>query len=107
MARTRRREWAQRIREWKRSGLTGADFAARLGVKEATLRHWVWQLNHLARAARLAKKATAPAKFVEVQAPETAPEPLELVLRDGLRLRVPTHFDADSLRRVLAAVEGG
>jgi hypothetical protein len=59
MQRTGRREWAKRIREWKRSGQAGASFAAGLGVKEGTLRHWRWQLNHWAKAARARKKAEA------------------------------------------------
>jgi len=34
----------------------------------------------------------------------TAPKPLELVLDKGLLVRIPGHFDADALRRLLDAI---
>lgn len=87
-----------------------------------------------ARSRRRTSPAVGPADFVEVvptaavaamAAPPTAAatsapepiaaapaapsadiEPLEVVLHDGLRIRVPLRFDADSLRRVVTALEG-
>jgi hypothetical protein len=40
-----------------------------------------------------------------VAAPVIADEPLEVILRDGLRIRVPVQFDPGALRRVVAALE--
>jgi DNA-binding transcriptional regulator YdaS (Cro superfamily) len=60
MPRAPRREWAKRIAAWKSSRLSGAAFAARIGVKEATLRHWGWKLR--------ADVTAAHAPFVEVAA---------------------------------------
>src|SRR6266851_7518581 len=34
----RRDEWAKRIEQWAESGLSGAEFAREIGVKEGTLR---------------------------------------------------------------------
>jgi len=75
--------------------LSGREYAERIGVKEATLRHWAWQLSHEARS--------QPA-FVEVVAPRSE-EPIEIVVRKGVRIQVPREFDEETLRRVVAALE--
>jgi hypothetical protein len=107
----RRDEWAKRIEQWAESGLTGAEFAREIGVKEGTLRHWRWELDRLTRPRREATLPTRRPQFVELIAPTTqtsgivaSPEPLELVLGNGLRVRVPARFDSDALRRLLDAV---
>lgn len=92
--------WAKRVEQWKRSGLTGAEFAAQLGVKEATLRHWKWQLE---------RRLKSPgAEFIEVVAARDAltaePQALEVVVGE-LRVVVPVGFDEDTLRRLLRVVE--
>jgi transcriptional regulator with XRE-family HTH domain len=92
--------WAKRVERWKRSGLTGAEFAAQLGVKEATLRHWKWQLE---------RRGKSPsAEFIEVVAAPDAltvePRALEVVV-GALRVVVPVDFDEDTLRRLLRVVE--
>ena len=43
--RTRREQWVKRVVGWRRSGLTAREFAAKIGVKSATLSHWAWQLR--------------------------------------------------------------
>lgn len=111
----RRDEWAKRIKQWTQSGLTGAEFAQQIGVKESTLRHWKWQLNKLALTERWSPTRPQRAAFVELIEPSrrtsatsgviTAPEPFELVLSSGLRLRIPMLFDRDALRRLLDALE--
>ena len=45
MERVSRDQWAKRVERWCESGLTAAEFAAEIGVKEATLRHWKWALR--------------------------------------------------------------
>lgn len=93
--------WAKRVEQWKHSGLSGAEFATRLGVKEATLRHWKWQLE------RRAKNPSA--EFIEVVAAPDAltaePRALEVVVGQ-MRVIVPVGFDEDTLRRLLHVVEG-
>src|SRR5262245_7294439 len=106
MARESWEVWAKRIERWKDSGLTAAEFAAEMGINQRRLTFWKWQLGAGARRdERRAKPAPARADFVEVVAPIVAveaPEPLEVVLADGLRIRVPARFDEASLRRVVA-----
>jgi hypothetical protein len=103
MARETRAEWARRIEEWSSSGLTGAEFAAEVGVKESTLRHWKWQLDRKARS-RARKPTFVRVAPVEVRAVPVVVEPIEIVLRGGIRIRVPERFDAGALRRVLEVV---
>ncbi len=109
----RRDEWAKRIERWAASGLSGREFASEIGVKEGTLRHWKWYLDRL-RTRQAAAPASRRAQFVELIAPTNrttatsgivvSPEPFELVLGNGLRIRVPSRFDADALHRLLDAV---
>lgn len=95
--RATRATWTKRVEQWERSGLSGADFAARMGVKEATLRHWKWQLGHDERGD--AKKPT----FIEVTAPVSSRAALEVVVGE-VRVIVPVGFDEDTLRRLLGVV---
>ena len=108
MARESREVWAKRVERWKDSGLTAVEFAAETGINPRTLTHWKW---HLGAGARRVERRTTPAPtrpdFVEVVAPRVAAEmaePLEVILADGLRIRVPVRFDETSLRRVIAAL---
>jgi hypothetical protein len=114
MAGVSREEWAKRIERWAESGLTGAEFAAEIGVKETTLRHWKWALRRHAqepgweaKAARERRQQRAP-QFVEVIAsstPPPSPELLEVTLRNGLKVRLPVQFDPTSLQRLLDVLE--
>lgn len=103
MARESRAVWARRVEQWSRSGLSGAEFAARLGVKEATLRHWKWYLGCAAEAALSTRR---PA-FVEVvpRAEEAPGAGLELVV-GAARVLIPVGFDEETLGRLLRVVEG-
>ena len=99
MARATRAQWAERVRGWRASGLTARDYAERHRLKRSTL---TWWSSALGRASR-----TVPA-FVEVVRPSPS-EPeggvIEVVLLDGLRVRVSGAFDQAVLLRLLAALE--
>jgi transposase-like protein len=114
--------WAKRVERWRDSGLTVKEFAAEIGVNANTLSGWRWRLrppkesgvgrDSAKRASHSPSRAdTRSVAWVEVARPTTpvhdmhAPEPIEVVLVGGRRLRVPAQFDADALRRVIAAVE--
>lgn len=88
--------WAGRVRQWRASGLTAREFSAREELNAATLRWW---------SSRLGREPRTAALFVEVALPAPLSSPIELVVRDGLYLRVSRGFDADLLRDVLAALE--
>jgi len=91
-----RKEWERRVRRWRRSGLTAAEFSSREGLVRGTLLWWSSKLQQDARAAEVS--------FVEVTA---APEvsAIEVTLANGRVVRVPAGFDDSSLERVLAVAE--
>jgi transposase len=93
-------EWRRWLRNWQRSGLSVSAFCRQYGVAEG--RFYAWR-RLLAR-----RDAEQPA-FVPVRlAAEKAPAvdgTLEVVLASGRRLRVPSGFDAATLRQVLTVLE--
>ena len=119
MKREGREVWEQRVRRLAESGLTAREFAAELGVNVHTLNAWKWKLGSGgdgvgAPAESSRSRPESAARFIEVvpsrsmRSPgdaEAAPEPFELVLRDGVRVRVPARFDAQALRALVAALE--
>ena len=48
---TRRTEWAERVGQWRRSGLTAKEFAHSVGVNVGTLTYWAWRLGRERRVA--------------------------------------------------------
>jgi transposase len=110
MAREKRETWIKRIERWRESGLTAKEFAAEIGVNAATLMHWRYRLAAETRGA--APGTVGPKQeavsFVEVKAapaeigpPDRAQSAFEVVLASGAIVRVPPHFDAATLRRLL------
>ena len=124
MARATRDEWKRRVARWRDSGLTAKEFAAREGLKAATLSFWRWKLGASpGRASGGAKRATrrrkrkrqagsalrgSKASFVgfELLASSTPGSELEVVLDAGLRIRVPSGFDEPTLQRLVCALRG-
>jgi transposase-like protein len=123
MGQDARELWSKRVERWKDSGLTAREFASEMGINQHTLSYWSWKLGK-AKTAKSPTKKKQPVGFVEVVAesqalagpltedpgavPEASwderPEPLEIILRDDVRIRVPVRFDAEALRRVVAAL---
>jgi hypothetical protein len=113
MGRSTRGAWQARVERWVASGLTAAEFATEIGVNPRTLTYWKWRLGAAAKAAGLKAgrpRATPRPSFVElvadpgVSAPAEGSDALEVILADGIRVRVPAQFDANALRRVVAAL---
>jgi hypothetical protein len=77
--------WVKRVARWRESGQTAPDFAAAHGLSVDRLRHWGWRLEK-------ERYAATPASSIEILTPS------------GLRVCVPSKFDDDALRRVLAVV---
>ena len=112
MKRVSRAEWEKRVDEWRKSGLSAGEFAARAGMKEGTLRHWSWQLGAVRRgagptAARAKVGSTEVGPFIELAAKQVSevvgePARIEVVLPSRALVRVPANFDEESLRRVVA-----
>ena len=99
--------WSDRVRRWKESGLTAAQFAAREGIPRAQALSW-WA-HHLSRSGKASKPAAA-IKMVRVEAVsvENATETRDggVEIRCGAcRIEVRPGFDEATLRRVLVVME--
>ena len=104
------------MRQWKASGQTAQEFAARNGCAASTLHYWSWRLGTRQRGAR-ARGQAAPA-FVELVRPadlagpgtraaerEAAPSAFEVRFGERVCLRVPASFDEAALRRLVRVLE--
>ena len=96
-----RETWAARVGEWKRSGLTAAEFAERQGLNASTLTWWSSQLGRSALA------ISRPPVVEVMVAPRAADasSSLEVVLASGVRVAVPIGFDEATLGRLLTVLE--
>jgi transposase len=95
-----RETWAARVREWKRSGLTAAEFAERQGLNARTLTWWSSQLGRSALAI-----SQPPVVEVMVTPRADVASSLEVVLASGIRVAVPVGFDEATLGRLLTVLE--
>ena len=113
MARASREIWAKRVERWKDSGLSAKEFAAEFDVSPKSLMFWKWKLGQLESAKsgsstgrgkpRTRTARVASHRFVQLMPTSASTPPsttLELVLRDGLVLRVAPGFDEATLLQV-------
>jgi hypothetical protein len=100
------------LEQWSTSGETAARFAARIGVTPATLARWQKSVGSKPRAAsvpsREKKTSTSAASvFARVQVvepPTRTAGVIEVVMRDGLVVRLHGAVDADTLGTVLGCM---
>jgi hypothetical protein len=102
--------WRQHLQCWQRSSLTIRDYCAQHHLSEPSFYAWRRMLaerdQHAHATVTTVTAQTPPAErvdppaFVAVQLAAAA-TPLELLLNDGVIVRVPAGFDADTLRRLL------
>ena len=93
----KRAEWVRLVDQWRASGLTAGQFAEREGIREGTLRHWAWRFGNGDRG--------GPGFLEVVASGSVGASDLEVVLRNELRIRVPTGFDEGTLQRLVAILE--
>jgi transposase-like protein len=105
--------WLGRIQRWQRSQRSVRDFCTRHRLSEPSFYSWRRLLTERgllppAGAAAAQPNAdsgpTATPLFVAATLADSdaAPQPLEILLPDGLAVRVAAGFDAATLREVLA-----
>lgn len=111
-----RAEWTERVKRWKRSGLSAADFARREGLKVKQLHWWVWKLGASEAAPQPQEPRFVPVRVVSSPAASpvapaaletTSPSgpaatAIEIALPNGRLVRVAPGFDPATLERVLA-----
>jgi hypothetical protein len=115
----REKFWRRAIREQQRSGLSVRDFCRREGLKDWTLRWWRQELVRRDRKPSAAPRgggegepteappAFLPVRVVDLQVVSSRPSPpIEIVLPNGLIVRVATGFEPSTLGHVLSVLEG-
>jgi hypothetical protein len=131
MKREGREVWRERVTRWVASGLNAQEFAAHAGIRASTLENWKYRLRAEQRHRTDGPHAEEP-RFIEVAVPSVATAGLtsisrrgaaatsavardalvggevvvEVILRDGLRVRAPVWCDSTALRRLVTALEG-
>jgi len=108
-----RAEWRKHVALWRASGLTAQEYAAKAELNPGTLKFWKYVLAKEGRSSLVGPKLrtgggrTAGPEFplIEVRGPSRSDDRFEVELANGLRVRVPTSFNADALRRLLTALE--
>lgn len=104
----RAKYWSDLLSAWKQSGLSQAEFCRRREVKVVTFAWWKRQLQPASaepvkRRGHL-RKSLRP--FVEVRLAGTSSLPAyEVILARSRSIRVPSEFDAQTLSRLITAVE--
>jgi transposase len=99
--------WGHFVEGWPRSGLTQAQYCRRHGVPLGSFSWWRFRLRPQPRKAPkiaptfLPVTITRPAALV----PRSTSSGIEVVLAGGRVVRVHERFDANLLRRVVAALE--
>lgn len=111
--RATRAEWLERVRLWKASGKTRAEFAAKEEWSERSLGWWAWKLNSEGesvdakprKAKRRSAKKSKSIELVELVA-QSDPASRGLTMRFGsVELLVDRGFDHELLGTVLDVLE--
>jgi transposase len=112
-ARRSRVEWSEEVRRWRESGQSATEYARERGIHAGTLAGWASKLRdsivakavggqrrsmfvpvHVAPVASAAARAGTDCGLVEV------------VLRNGRRIRITGTFDGEAVARLLTIAEG-
>ena len=105
--------WNALLSEFRRSGLTHAEFCQRRGLSIHSFRKHLYQNSPLKTAPRDRPPAVsaAPVFLPVTLLPDPSPaiavsrQPLELLLDHGRRIAVAPGFDPQTLRQLLAVLE--
>jgi transposase len=104
-------EWPALLEQWSKSGESAERFAARIGVKPATLSRWRKAVESKPRSRSLTKPektgesaASVFARVQVVEPPVRRDGLIEVVMRDGLMVRVHGVVDASTLDAVLGCM---
>jgi hypothetical protein len=109
--RYRAAEWPALLEQWSTSGETAERFASRIGVKPATLERWRKAVGSKPRRASVrgeksdgASAASVFARVQVVEPPARSSGVIEVVMRDGMVVRLHGAVDAGTLGTVLGCM---
>ncbi len=80
-------DWQREIRGWRRSGLTGRDYARKRGLKPTTLSWWAWKLRRDAQTRTVETVSLLPVEVVDDEVPTTTGVAWEVITASGDRMR--------------------
>jgi hypothetical protein len=102
LKRVEKPEWLRIAEEFEASGLTQREFAQRRGLRLSTLQSWVYR-----RRRQVGAVAEPAVRLLPVQvsrAPVSGEIALEVIIANGVRLRVSPGTDVDYVARLVAAL---
>jgi len=116
---SRDEHWADVVTQWRASGLSLKEFCQRRGISDRALNNWLYKSPYRERVERIlaarsqGDRVAETPRFLPVAVlGSTAANPsqavsatIEVVLPGGPRIAVTPGFDAETLRRVVAALE--
>ena len=116
---SRDEHWADVVTQWRASGLSQKEFCQRRGISDRALNNWLYKSPYRERVAQIlavrsqGDLATESPRFLpvtvlgttEATPSQAAYATIEVVLPGGPRIAVTPGFDAETLRRVVAALE--
>jgi hypothetical protein len=92
-----RQEWRELTEQWRRSNLSGVDFARQEGVNPNTFAWW---------RSELAREETKPLTLVRVRTQVASrAEPVEVLLPSGVVVRVPISADLMRCAELVARLQ--
>lgn len=101
-------QWAERIREWRASGLTSERYSEGKGFTADALRHWAQRLGMSTPRRRQAKEAAPPSSgfvMARVVRADAGPPAASLVVEcGGARISVTRGFDAETFSAVVGVL---
>ena len=105
-------EWRERVRAWKASGLTAAEFCTERGLKAHQLKTWAWKLGMTSRKGaapvdaplRLVKLVPRPNAKTTVAGSANESSGIRIVAAN-VSVEVKRGFDRSVLTDVLAALD--
>jgi lambda repressor-like predicted transcriptional regulator len=116
---SRDEHWADVVSQWRTSGLSQKEFCRRRDISDRALNNWLYKSPYRERVARIlaarsqGKIDAETPRFLPVAVLSATPgtdsrvscATIEVVLPSGSRIAVMPGFDAETLRRVVAALE--
>jgi methylphosphotriester-DNA--protein-cysteine methyltransferase len=98
----RRRQFAEHIKRWQKSGLTQTEYCRRNGLKWSTFHYWRKRLGSTTQAVTLVQ---VPVGFCQESRRPVSGHGLTLLLRDRYKVEIGDDFNSATLIRLVETLE--